>query len=110
MKKHFYSHLLELDSVYIELEKLDLNDEERKDLAEILEAHLHNVVLDVILSKLNEKDKELFAKKLAEDQDNDAIWEFLDEKVNGIDAEIKSAAKDLKKELHQDIDEAKGES
>lgn len=104
--KHFYSHLIEIESVTIELDSIDLADHEKHELAHLLDSNIHNVVMDAILSKLTDEDKKDFAG-IATDEDHKKIWNFLNEKSEDIEADIKKAAGDFKKQLKEDIEEAR---
>jgi hypothetical protein len=64
MKKHFYSHLIRLDSVHISLNDLELTVEERNELIGIMDSSIHHVILDTILSELSSYDKKLFLTHL----------------------------------------------
>lgn len=105
--KKFYSHLIEIESLTIELESLDLEDHEKHQLAQLVDSNIHNVVMDTILSKLSEGDKRKFAEIVLTD-DSKKIWDFLNEKTDGVEKDIKKAASDFKKKLHEDVKEAKG--
>lgn len=107
MKKHFYTHLVEIDSLIIELDSMDLSAEEKLHLAQLVDSNLHHTVLDAILSELGDEDKEKFIKHLNSDE-HEKIWEILNQRVDNIEDKIKSAAEQLKSELHKDINEAKG--
>lgn len=104
--KYFYTHLIEVEPIITEIDKLDLSDEERKHLATLVDSSLHNTILDAILSELSEEDKRQFLRHVHED-DHDKIWKFLTEKTDNIEEKIKKAAEDLRKELHDDLQEAK---
>lgn len=104
--KLFYSHLIEVDSIILELDKMDLSSEERLHLANLIDSSIHHSVLDAILSELSTADKRVFMQHLSEG-DHDKIWKFLQEKVDGVEEKIKKAADDLKIELHKDLKEAK---
>lgn len=106
MKKHFYTHLVETDSILIKLHEIGLSEEQKIQLISIVESSLHHTVLDAILSELEEKDKELFLNKI-ESNNHDETWEFLNNKVDKIEDKIKKAADELTKELHNDIEEVK---
>ncbi len=106
MKKHFYSHLVRLDSIHIALNDLELTVEERDELVGFMDSSIHHIVLDTILSELSEYDKKLFLTHL-HSQKHDEIWELLHEKSKDIETKIKNAVDDLKKQLHEDIYEAK---
>jgi predicted nucleotidyltransferase len=103
--RKFYSHLVEIESLTIELEKLDLADHEKHELAGLLDSNIHNAIMDAILSKVPEAEKKRFAEVAAK-EDHDKIWEFLKSKSENIEHEIKKAAADVKKRLHEDIKEA----
>lgn len=104
--KKFYSHLIEIETVTTELDSIDLADHEKHELAQLLDSNIHNVVMDAILSKLSDEDKRKFAEVATAD-DHKKVWEFLNEKTTDIESEIKKAAQDFKKQLKEDIEEAK---
>ncbi|OGE30835.1 hypothetical protein A2631_04065 [Candidatus Daviesbacteria bacterium RIFCSPHIGHO2_01_FULL_44_29] len=103
----FYSHIVTVQSLIIELDQMDLSDKEKLHLANLLDSTFHHTILDAILRELNEEDKTIFVKLHAEN-DSKKFWEFLNKKVDNIEDKIKSAAAQLTKELHKDIKEAKG--
>ena len=105
-RKHFYHQIIEIDSLFIEMDDLEFNEEEKKHLGHLIDANLHHSLLSVILSELNEEDKKLFLHHLAR-EDHSKIWDLLNNRVDRIEEKIKDAAEDVKKELHEDIREAK---
>ncbi len=60
MSKHFYSHLVQVESLIVGLDQMELSDKEKLHLAQLVDSHIHNVVLDTILSELSEEDKKNF--------------------------------------------------
>lgn len=106
-KQHFYSHLIEIESLFVELDELELSEKEKNHLAKLIDSNLHHTILDAILSELPEGDKQKFLEHLS-NNDSKKIWDHLNSKADNIEDKIKSAAKDLKVKLHQDIKEAKG--
>jgi hypothetical protein len=104
--KKFYTHLVEIESIIVELDKLDLSPDEKRHLASLMDENLHHTILEAILSELDEEHKRLFVEHLRQN-DHDKIWEFLNEKVDSIEEKIKRASEGLKKELLEDIKEAK---
>ncbi len=105
-KLFFYSHLVEIESLIVELDKLDLSDEQRVHLASLIDSSLHHTILDAVLSELAPVDKKIFLTHLQEN-DHSKIWKFLNEKVENIEDKIKKTAGDLKEELKKDLKEAK---
>lgn len=104
--KKFYSHLIEIESLTVELDKIELADHEKHDLAQLVDANIQNVILDAILSKLPDEEKRKFAE-LASGEDHEKIWEFLKSKSEDIEEDIKKAAEQIKKQMREDIEEAK---
>ena len=102
MKKNFYSHLVNIETVYFSLHALDMSEKEKQDLMAIVESSIHHIVIDTVLSELPEKDKEKFMAHLALD-DDEAVWKLLRKNTKDIDKKIIKAVEELKKELHEDI-------
>lgn len=102
MKKHFYSHLVEIDSLVIELDKLELKQDERDHLVELAHSNIHHSVLDVILSELPEEEKKTFLYLLAT-EDHESLWSHLKKHVKQVDKKIVQVAEKVKKELKSDI-------
>lgn len=106
--KQFYSHLIEIESIIVELDKLDLSEDQRHHLASLVDSSIHHTILDAILSELSVADKRVFLQHLNED-DHERIWKFLNEKVDKLEEKIKKAANDLKRQLHDDLKKARRE-
>lgn len=104
--KKFYSHLIEIETLTVELDSIELEDHQKHELATLVDSNMHNVVMDAIFSKLPESDKRKFAE-LAHSDDHKKVWDFLKDKSGDIEDEIKKAAADFKKKLHEDVKEAK---
>ena len=104
--KYFYSQLIEIESIIVELDKMDLSDDQKIHLTNLIDSSLHHTILDAILSELREEDKRLFLMHVHED-DHDKIWQFLKGRVDNIEDKIKKAADGLVNQLHEDIKEAK---
>ena len=106
--KYFFSHLIKLDSIIIELDKLDLSPEQKLHLANLIDSSLYHTILDAVLSELPLSDRKVFLNHLKEN-DHSKIWQFLNGKVDNIEEKIKKTADDLKLELHKDLKKAKNE-
>ncbi|MCL5432567.1 MAG: hypothetical protein M1524_00425, partial [Patescibacteria group bacterium] len=102
----FYSDIIEFESLIIDLNALDLEEDEKKHLIELAESNLHHAIIDSILSELNEDEKKVFLAHLGSD-DHDRIWKLLNERVKNIEEKIKKTADTLKSELKKDIEDIK---
>lgn len=106
MKKYFYSHLIEISTLSVELDSLDISKEEKKHLEELAESNIHHAVLDTVLSELPESKKQLFLRYLHEGK-HDETWEHLKNSVENIEEKIAKTSKTMLKNLFEDIKEAK---
>ncbi len=104
--KYFYSHIVNTASITIELADMELTADERIHLILLAESNVHHTVLDIVLSELPQEDKKEFLNH-ARDDNHEKIWELLKSKVENIEDKIKTAAQDIIKELHKDIEESK---
>ena len=104
--KYFDSHLVDFESLDLDLDLLNLSRGEKKELLEIAHMRLHATILDAVLSELNEKDKKRFLELLALG-DYEKVWSHLNNKVEKIEEKIVLASEQIKKELKDDIQNTK---
>lgn len=102
MKKHFYSHLVEIDTLFISLDLLELQKQEREELVLMIDSCIHHAVIDAILTELADDDKKVFLVHLDNDQ-HDEIWILLNSKTKNMEQKIKKTAEQLKQRFHDDI-------
>jgi len=104
--KQFYGHIIEIDSLLIELDQLPIKPKEKEHLKAIINANVHAVILDVVLSSLSEKDKKMFLTHVY-NENHDQTWKFLRARTDGIEEKMIIAVKKLKDDFHKDIGELK---
>jgi len=102
MKKHFYHHLIEIDSIHLALGNLDLSPEEKQELLTIVETNINHAIMDSILSELADPDKKVFLS-LVVVEDNTGIWKLLNEKIDNAQDTILDVMNRFKEKLHADI-------
>lgn len=105
--KFFYAKYIEIENLITELHSLDLNDEQKIHLANLIDSSLNHVILDKILSNLKVEDKNIFLNLLKENPENEELIEFLKNKIEGIEEKIKKVSEELIKEMHEDVKKAK---
>ncbi len=105
--KYFYTHIIKIEETVVLLEELDLKDHHKKHLGSLIDTAIHTTVLDVIFSQLSAADKKLFIDLLKKDPSDKRIMHFLNDRVDGIEDQLKEAVDQLKSELHKDIKHAK---
>jgi len=103
--KHFYSHLIETSDVTVELAELELAPDERIHLTSLMEANIHSVVIDTVLTSLPDEEKRTFLKNLVSN-DHDEIWNHLKSKNKEMEEKIIRSVDNLKRELFKDIKES----
>ncbi len=103
---NFYTHLVSIESLVVELDNLELTQEQKIHLSSIIDSSLHHAIIDAVLSELSDQDKILFLKHLHEN-DHGKIWKFLNERADNIEGKIKNTADELKKQLQEDIKKSK---
>lgn len=91
----------------IKLDELNLSEQQKKELAELLDSIIHQTVLDICLSKLPDEDKHLFITKFRDNPEDVELIKFLGSKIDNIEEEILKIVEELVVELHKDIKEAK---
>lgn len=103
----FYTKLITVEPLLIEMESLNLSQEEREHLSELIDSSLHHTILDQILSNLNEEDKRVFLMRLSKNPEDETLLEFLNQKVENIEDGIKKVSDELIAKMHKDLKTAK---
>jgi ribosomal protein S13 len=103
---HFYSKIIEIETVTKGLSSLDLTDQQKIHLAQLVDSTINHSILELILGELSESDRQIFIEKL-ESSKHQEILEFLDTKIDNLENKIKKVADELKTEIHSDIKAAK---
>lgn len=104
--RQFYTHLIEIESLIVELDNMRLTDAQKIHLTALIDSSIHHSILDAILSQLKDEEKVIFLNHLKEN-DHGKIWQFLNSRIENIEDKIKKTAKELKDELHKDIKKSK---
>ncbi|OGY09042.1 MAG: hypothetical protein A2782_00960 [Candidatus Blackburnbacteria bacterium RIFCSPHIGHO2_01_FULL_43_15b] len=104
MSKLFYDHLIILEEVEIELGKLELDRDEKRELEELIEETLHHRVLDRVLSELPRVHHEEFLQRFAETPHDPCLIGYLNKKIEqSVEEHIQDEVKKMKKEIMADI-------
>ncbi len=103
-QKFFYSHLIEVESIIVELDKMDLSDQEKLHLTQLIDSSIHHAILDAVFSQLSDEDKRAFAN--LDKNNHEKIWQFLQKRIDGVEDKIREVAEEFKKQLHKDLREA----
>jgi len=74
--KFFYSHLIEITDISLKLKDVNLSDDEKAHLTSLIEANIHSIVIDTVLSELSSDDKKTFLKNLVSDNHEKTLEHF----------------------------------
>lgn len=107
MKRFFYHDIVDVEWIGDELGTLSLSKEEKEELAAIAHLHLHEAILDVILTELSERDKKVFLANMHYDT-NEKTWKHLYDNIDKVEDKIVKISEDLKTQLKKDLTDAKG--
>lgn len=107
MKRFFYHDIVDLEWIGEELDMLPLSKEEKAELAAMAHLHLHEAILDAVLSELSERDKKVFLANMHYDT-NEKTWKHLNENIGKVEDKIIKISEALKAELKKDLADAKG--
>ena len=97
----------ERKNIILELNMLGIKDNEREKLLKITDELAELRFLNVILGKLEEKDKELFLEQVHNGRP-EILAEFLREKIGNVEELVKEHAVDLEQEVIEDIRSLRG--
>ncbi len=100
--KHFYSHLVTLEHIKVELSGLDLTQEQQEELLQIAQKQIHNVMMDQALSNIKGEDKKVFLQHIA-NQDHEKAWEVLRKHMQDAEKHFLHAAHEIYEQLREDI-------
>lgn len=106
MIRHFYTHIIETETISIELNSLNLKTAEKEHLERLVESQIHHAVVDTVLTQLPEDDKKTFLEHM-HTKNYDKVWKLLHAKIEDAEEKIKKAAMDITTELLKDIKEIK---
>lgn len=109
MSSYFYSHLIKIDTIEVELDKIGVSKTEKKDLIFLIHSNIHHSVVDFVLSELDEDDKKEFLKRLNVNA-HDKTWVHLREKITNIEKKVEKIGIDLIDEFYRDILDSKEKS
>ncbi len=104
MKNKFYSHIITIEPVQNRLSELDIQDNEREELIEILNSHIHVTVIDIILSELDEGKKKEFLHLIGIKEDGDSVWDFVLTNIGEGEDKVKKAIDQIISDFIADLE------
>jgi hypothetical protein len=106
MKKQFYSHVIEITPLHMSLDGLELDEQEKQELVQLIEKSVHHAVLDTILSELSDEHKKVLLSLVIRNE-HDQAWQLVVTNIPEAEHKIRKTANTLIEAMHADIAEAK---
>lgn len=106
MTDQFYTHLIEIEYLYAELDSLDLTDSEKKELKHHVHGSIHYVALDIVLSDLAPEHKRTFIEHL-NSKNHEELWIHLKQHTQGIEERLKIGIHKAISEFHEELKKIK---
>ena len=104
MSKVWYDHLIILEEVEVELDKLEMDRDERREMEHLIEEMIHHRVMDRVLTHLPRKHHEEFLSRFTKTPHDPALIHYLDEKIEAsVEKHVKDEMSKLKREIFNDL-------
>lgn len=103
---HFYTHLVEVEEIYLEIEKLEITKGNKKYLSTLVESSVHHTIVNAVLSELPNDQKKLVINHLLK-KNHHGVWKVIGPKKDLVENKIKKTFKELKNEILKDIKDSK---
>ena len=104
MSKIFYDHLIIIEEIWEEVEKLPLQKHEKQHAKKLADEYVHHRVLTLILDLLPRDHHEVFLNKFHVAPHDVSHLKYLEEKIGKqIHQEISTLGKQLKQELKKEL-------
>lgn len=105
-KKYFYSHIIEISEISLEIGNLDIPKEDRVKLIALAEENHHNALLHLVLNHLHDDDKKSFLSHISEDN-HDRAWEFVAKKIEDLENKLINESNRIREDFKNDIRKVK---
>jgi len=99
----FYEQFLTLQNLQTQLDSKNLADQEKDRLIQIVISSLHHKVITLILSKLPLHSHQIFLLLIKTEPQNPKLWEWLEERVDGIKERIAEKIKMVEQEFIEEL-------
>lgn len=106
MSNHFYRQIVNIDVIDEQINLLDLDEGEKRELKDLARLNLHHAIIDAILNELGDEQKKQFLINLSEGNHTKTL-QHLEKNIKNVESIIKIASAQLSAELHADIREVK---
>lgn len=101
-QKTFYTHIIQINDIVLDLGDLEMSSEERVHLLALLDANIHSTVIHTVLNELPQAEKKIFLENILVNN-HEKTWTHLRSNSVDLEKKITNAVNKLIKEMKQDI-------
>lgn len=104
MSRIFYDKYIVLEGVEVELDKLEMDREERQELEHLIDEMIHHRVMDRLLTHLPRHHHAEFLDRFHKAPYDEALIRYLDQRIEkSVKEHIEEEIEKLKKEILEDL-------
>lgn len=104
MSKIFYDKYIVLEEIEVELDKLEMDHEERQELEHLIDEMIHHRVMDRLLTHLPRHHHAEFLDRFDRRPYDEALVRYLDQRIEkSVKEHIEEEIEKLKKEILEDL-------
>jgi len=97
--KIFYDRLINISDIITEVERLQIQPEEKEELAQLVDSTIHHEVISVILTNLPQENHQEFLERFHAKPHDDKLLDYLKAKIGDIEDKLQHTGKALKEKI-----------
>lgn len=101
-QKNFYDHLVKVESLTIQVNRLDLNPSQKKRVNGLIKSSVHYTLVNTLMSDVPEKERPRAIKTLNSGNYNE-LWSVFDTKKARVEGNLRKAFENLSREILRDL-------
>ncbi len=101
-KKPFYYRFVEVERIFVQLKKMDLLQEEKREILDLIGETIHTRVIDATLERLPREKHESFLERVVKDPTDPEIYSLLEE-VEDLESHLEKIFQALEEEILADL-------
>jgi 16S rRNA C967 or C1407 C5-methylase (RsmB/RsmF family) len=97
--KIFYDEIIQIGELMTHIQSLQIETEEKEELAQMVDETVHHEMLSVILTHLPEEHHEEFLERFQARPHDESLLAYLKAKVEGIEDKLKQAGAEIREKF-----------
>ena len=97
--KIFYDEIIQIGELMTHIQHLEIDTQEKEELAQMVDETVHHEMLSVILTHLPEEHHEEFLERFQAKPHDPSLLEYLKVKVEGIEEKLEKKGKEIREKI-----------